>query len=72
MNAEDLLFQAEERIAAERDRSIATASAAVSAPGGEICVDCGAAIPPERRVAAPWAKRCFECQGFFEAERLGK
>lgn len=72
MNAEDLLLQAEERIAAERERSIAAASAAVSAPGVENCIECGAAIPLERRVAAPWATRCFECQGFYEAERLRK
>lgn len=71
MNAEDLLLQAEERIAAERERSIAAASAAVSAPGVENCIECGAAIPLERRVAAPWATRCFECQEAYEAKGSG-
>lgn len=72
MNAEEMLRQAEERVEAERMRSIAAACAAVSAPGAEICVDCGVAIPPERRLAAPWAKRCVECQEFYEAEKLSK
>lgn len=71
MNAEEMLLQAEQRVEAERDRAIAAASAAVAAPGVEICVDCGAAIPPARRVVAPWAKRCVECQEIYEAKGLG-
>lgn len=72
MNAEEMLLQAEQRVEAERNRSIAAACEAVSAPGAEICVDCGAAIRAERRLAAPWARRCIECQEFYEAERLSK
>lgn len=72
MNNEELMQQAAERIEAERHRSIAVASAAVAVSGTEICLDCGATIPPERRLVAPWAKRCIECQEFFEAERLAK
>lgn len=72
MNAEEMLLQAEQRVEAERDRTIAAACAAVSAAGSDVCIDCGATIPTERRLAAPWAKRCIECQQFYEAERLSK
>lgn len=72
MNIEELKQQAEERIEADRQKRIDAAMAAIAAPGTEACVDCGDAIPIERRVAAPWAKRCIECQEFYEAEKLSK
>lgn len=72
MNIEQLQQQAEERVEAERQARIEAAMAAVAAPGTERCIDCGDAIPAERRIAAPWAKRCIECQGFYEAEKLAK
>lgn len=72
MNVEELKQQAEERVEAERQKRIDAAMAAVAAPGTESCIDCGDAIPAERRIAAPWAKRCIECQEFYEAERLAK
>jgi RNA polymerase-binding transcription factor DksA len=72
LNAEEMLLQAEQRVEAERNRSIAAACEAVSAMGAEACVDCGTTIPAERRLAAPWARRCIECQEFYEAERLSK
>ncbi|WP_036792092.1 TraR/DksA C4-type zinc finger protein [Pleomorphomonas koreensis] len=72
MNAEEKLRLAEERVEADRQRRIDAAIAAVAAPGTDSCIDCGDAIPEERRIAAPWAKRCIECQEFYEAERLSK
>lgn len=30
------------------------------------CDDCGAEIPQARRLAAPWATTCIECQGLRE------
>lgn len=30
------------------------------------CIDCGYEIPTERRIAAPWAATCIECQGIRE------
>ena len=39
---------------------------AVSGPGREDCKDCGENIPPARRMAAPSAIRCIECQRLFE------
>lgn len=50
-------------------RSAHTAAVAIAAvrdrlrQAGRIdCVDCGAAIPPERRLALPSACRCVDCQ----------
>jgi len=36
------------------------------AAGAEICADCGAEIPLERRRAVPSAIRCVVCQAYFE------
>lgn len=66
---DDRLERAEERVAAERDATIAEVSAAVSGRGAETCVDCGSAIATERRAAAPWTCRCLDCQTFYEMEK---
>jgi phage/conjugal plasmid C-4 type zinc finger TraR family protein len=53
---------------AERDRAdaIEFASRAVSAQGSVDCEDCDDLIPPERRLAAPFATRCVGCQTAHE------
>lgn len=35
----------------------------------DACVECGEAIPEDRREAAPWATRCIDCQERQEAVR---
>lgn len=38
-------------------------------PHGEReCIDCGDMIPSARRLAAPWAARCRECEDFHQNE----
>lgn len=32
------------------------------------CEDCGCEIPPARLRAAPWTRRCVDCQAQYEAE----
>lgn len=60
-------FELAERLAeAERDAGINRAVAAVTGLGCVTCVDCGEAIEPARRAAAPWAVRCLCCQQEFE------
>ncbi|TSD86040.1 hypothetical protein FFK22_024625 [Mycobacterium sp. KBS0706] len=34
--------------------------------GPRDCDGCGEPIPPERRLAAPWARRCAFCQSMIE------
>ncbi|MBB3947233.1 phage/conjugal plasmid C-4 type zinc finger TraR family protein [Rhizobium skierniewicense] len=63
------LDQAELRAEQERETSIAAASAAVSVRGALICQDCPSKISDERRAAAPFARRCIECQEFHEMEK---
>ncbi|PIE13811.1 MAG: molecular chaperone DnaK [Rhodobacterales bacterium] len=67
MNEREIEF-AELRVNQERDSAVQEASAAVSAPGSATCEDCGCGISPARRKAAPFAKRCFECQSAHEKE----
>jgi phage/conjugal plasmid C-4 type zinc finger TraR family protein len=52
--------------ARERDAAIARAAASVKSEGSERCIDCGAAISRERKRAAPFARRCFDCQEAME------
>ncbi|SOC46634.1 TraR/DksA family transcriptional regulator [Rhizobium subbaraonis] len=54
----------------ERDALVADASAVVRARGSDVCVECDRPIPIERRRAAPFAKRCIECQEMLEAEKF--
>ena len=70
MSASDFMIeQAEERVAQERDLKLGQATGVVTGRGRESCVDCGCTIPLERRAAAPFAKRCIDCQ--IEAEEGG-
>lgn len=52
----------------ERDALIAVASVSVRAHGADACVECGCVIPKARRIAAPFALRCIECQEAIERE----
>ncbi|WP_311272369.1 MULTISPECIES: TraR/DksA C4-type zinc finger protein [unclassified Rhizobium] len=63
---------AAERAEQERETKIAAASAAVSAQGATICQDCPSKISDERRAAAPFARRCIECQESYELEKWHK
>ncbi|MBP1844775.1 phage/conjugal plasmid C-4 type zinc finger TraR family protein [Rhizobium petrolearium] len=54
----------------ERDAMIAQAIAAVATEGAANCTSCGFPIPEERRAAAPFARRCIECQTFLEQEKF--
>lgn len=66
------LDQADLRAEQERETSIAAASAAVSLRGRMICQDCPSKISDERRAAAPFARRCIECQETYELEHRHK
>lgn len=59
---------AEHRAAQERDAGVARVQAAVKAEGSVICIDCPDEIEPARRLAAPFAKRCFRCQTLYEKD----
>lgn len=49
---------------AERDRAeaIAAAHRVIEAQGRADCEECDTPIPHERRLAAPFATRCLDCQ----------
>ena len=68
-NADFMIEQAEERVAQERDQKLADAARLVAEQGQIDCADCGFEIPAKRRGAAPFAKRCLECQQAFERNR---
>lgn len=52
----------EARVELERNCAAARVSAAVSEIGSSECMNCGELIEAARREAAPFAKRCIECQ----------
>ncbi|PZR89654.1 MAG: molecular chaperone DnaK [Stutzerimonas stutzeri] len=56
----------------ERDALIAEATEAVRAHGTGTCVECQSMIPEARRIAAPFAVRCVDCQRLLEAEKYHK
>lgn len=67
MSATDFMIeQAELRVAQERDLKLGAVSTLVAGTGSDACEDCGEEIPPERRAAAPFARRCISCQLDFE------
>lgn len=68
-NFDERLIAAQDKLAAELDDGIAAASSAVAGKGAETCLDCNKPIPVARRVVAPWAVRCIECQELLEAEK---
>jgi len=53
----------------ERSAMVADAQARVSRAGTDVCIDCGDPIPVDRKIAAPFARRCFECQKVHEEEK---
>lgn len=56
---------------AERDAATARVSRAVAAAGSAVCEECSEPISIERRMAAPFARRCLCCQQSLERlERL--
>jgi len=57
---------AELRAEQERDAAIATAHNTVGRIGSLVCVDCTEDIEEARRLAAPFAQRCIECQNLHE------
>ena len=68
-NFEDRLTAAQDKLAAELDDGIAAASSAVTCEGSDSCIDCGKPISAARRIVAPFARRCIECQELVEAEK---
>ena len=67
MNDRFLEFS-EARVDQERDHFVQAAQSAVSGAGASECEDCGEPISDARRAAAPFAKRCLECQSASERE----
>lgn len=70
MNLSNAAFDlAAERADQERDAGIADAAVALKQTGSDICIECDVPISRERRLAAPFARRCIECQTLHEAEK---
>ncbi|MGR3484050.1 MAG: TraR/DksA C4-type zinc finger protein [Paracoccaceae bacterium] len=53
-------------VEAERREGIARAARAVASIGARACFGCGDPIPSGRRLAAPSANHCIDCQEAFE------
>lgn len=70
----DLVDQAQEIEAAERERALRAALRPKAPPSvtamGQPCLDCGEPIAPARLRAKPDAVRCTECQGLREARAM--
>lgn len=64
----DVIDQAQDFEQAARARKIASMRIPKYSDPNENreCVDCGEDIPEERRIAAPWTKRCVDCQSLAE------
>lgn len=63
-------FERAEKLSAdERADAIAEAQRAVGGTGQDDCDECGELIPPDRRLAAPFATRCLACQQGLELHR---
>jgi len=56
---------------ADRIGGVALVQARLHGQGAEECEECGEEIPKPRRLAAPWAVCCVECQGLREGRRHG-
>jgi phage/conjugal plasmid C-4 type zinc finger TraR family protein len=70
MNLSNAAFDlAAARAEQERDAGVADAGIALAQTGSDICIACGEPISRERRLAAPFARRCIECQTTFEIEK---
>jgi len=51
---------------ADRIGGVALVQARLQGQGAEECEECGIEIPEARRLAAPWAVCCVDCQGIRE------
>lgn len=51
---------------AERIGGVQSVLARLQGQGAEHCEECGLMIPEPRRLAAPWAVCCVECQALRE------
>jgi phage/conjugal plasmid C-4 type zinc finger TraR family protein len=65
------LMAAEQAVELETAAGIAQVQGAVSGQGSDECHDCGAPIDDARRQAAPFARRCVQCQTAAE-RRIGR
>lgn len=63
--------RAEARVLQECDASLARNRGVVEAEGTSECVECGSEIEQARRAAAPFARRCIECQFDHEKTERG-
>jgi phage/conjugal plasmid C-4 type zinc finger TraR family protein len=61
-----MIEQAEARVAIETGHKVEAVSGLLSQPGLKVCADCDEPISEARRLAAPFARRCFECQSARE------
>jgi phage/conjugal plasmid C-4 type zinc finger TraR family protein len=59
---------ADARAEQERAAGVARVTATISRIGARDCADCGREIPAARRNAAPFARRCVNCQTIHEQE----
>lgn len=64
--SEAAIERGEALVEAERVASIARSTALMTRPGTTHCEDCGEETDAERRKAAPFARRCLDCQTIFE------
>lgn len=62
------LVAAEYAVELERAARVAQVQGAVMGQGSDECQDCGEAIEPARREAAPFAVRCVYCQAAAERQ----
>lgn len=63
---EKYLEQAQSLEQAARDTALLASRAKLAGHGQADCADCGCTIPAARRLAAPAAIRCIDCQTRFE------
>jgi phage/conjugal plasmid C-4 type zinc finger TraR family protein len=73
MNLSNAAFDlAAARAEQERDAGVADAGIALKQTGSTVCIACGEPISEERRLAAPFARRCIDCQTLHEAEKKSR
>lgn len=58
--------RAEARVVAEIASGIGCVAKSINTIGSLHCIDCDVAIGEARRLAAPFAKRCIDCQKLQE------
>lgn len=56
---------------AERIGGVQSVLARLQGQGADECEDCGFEIPKPRRLAAPWAVCCLDCQSLREGRSNG-